>query len=165
MPEIRGKAAQVAVSQESGHTVLRFVVQASGGTPRPVEMRGRRLQGVLNNGDDILLTGRPRADRYGVLRPSAVKNLSHHSWVRVTRRSVFSRALGFVAGVFVSVSSGALSAWLTAQLQAREDPRMTPRGLPETLAQDGGLLSLPLLIGAAVALAMFLLLWRFMGRR
>jgi hypothetical protein len=57
--------------------------------PVAVEMRGRSIRGVLNDGDSV------DAGRVGdgVLHPRKVRNLSTNSIVKVRRRSIIARIL------------------------------------------------------------------------
>lgn len=167
MAEIEGVARNVRIEQEGNSVVLRFVLEGEGERV-PVEMRGRKVQGVLNSGERVrlIVRGSVVRDRDGVAHPAQINNLDTHSTVRVQRRGCLGNAAGFVLSALLSIGTGALSESLVEWvLRGGEEPELVafsleegPAAPPEAIA-DEPLLLIPVLIGVAVAVLIFYLLY------
>ena len=73
--------------------VVRFVLRVPDGRLHAVEMRGERLDGVLNDGDSVAVSEASRAAD-GTLRPGSVRNMSTGSLVAMSTRPFHRRLLG-----------------------------------------------------------------------
>ena len=157
MAEIQGVAHNVRIEQEGRNVILRFVLEA-GADRIPVEMRGVRVLGVLDNGDQVTLTFRGGArGRDGVARPVRITNLSTHSVVRVARQGCLRTAFSFVFSVALSIVTGAFSTFLLDFLLGGfqlEPVAYTLEEGPEAAAQEP-----ILLIGVAVAIIVFFIVF------
>lgn len=116
MAQAEGVAQGVRVDQEGSFVVLRFVLQVAETERIPVEMRGKRVSGVLQEGDRIRLVSSDKSirDSDGVARPKRVTNLSTSSTVSVPGGGMIGGMMSLVVSIGVSVLSGILSAVLIA---------------------------------------------------
>jgi hypothetical protein len=134
MPQLAGVARNVRIERESGEVVLRFVLESDGGGRVPVEIRGRRVLGVLDDGDQVSFSVRQVRDRGGVARPDRIENRSTDSVVRVQRRGCLRQVGGLVVSLVLSIVSGWLSTVLLDALLYQNAPTIESFSLPE----DGG---------------------------
>ncbi|HEC24190.1 MAG TPA: hypothetical protein ENI95_14875 [Chloroflexi bacterium] len=158
MARVSGVARSVRLEREGNEVVLRFVLEGDGGDRLPVEMRGRKVLGVLDDGDRVELSvGRNVRDRGGVARPRDIANLTTSSTVRVVRRSFIGGVFNFIASLAFSVFSG----WLTTVLLnalTYQEPEIVPYSFEEPAEAAGGDPIL-LLVGVAVAGVVFFLIF------
>jgi hypothetical protein len=163
MSKIQGSVKTVRIDHEGDNVILRFMMECAGSQKIPVEMRGQQILGVLDIGDEIMIDIRRIRDRYGVLRPQQVRNLSTDSVVRVKSPGFFSKMGRFISSLVVSITSGVLTAVLVNFAKplltaGRRVPMSRPRthAAPEALAGN----PLPLILGLVVAVIVFLLVFR-----
>lgn len=114
--ETQGIAESVRVDEEGKDIVLRFTLRLTENERLPVEMRGRRVLGVLERGHSVLLEGRRIRDQDGVARPKSVRNMTTNSTVRVESDGLIRQALGFILSFALSIISGAAASLLVALL-------------------------------------------------
>ena len=111
MNQTQGSVQNFRIDQEGSTVVMRFVLEQNDGTLTPIEMRGSRVNGVLADGDNVLVTEQ-KLDRDGVLRPNRVQNLTTNSMVQVGRRGLVRRMPGMVFGLIgsatLSIGSGVI---------------------------------------------------------
>ena len=166
MAEIQGTAANVRIEQEDKNVVLRFVLEAAG-ERIPVEMRGRKVRGVLDDGNQVRLIvrgGRVR-DRDGVAHPARIEILDTRSVVRVQRRGCLGNAVGFVLSLVLSIGTGAISESLVEwMMRGGDEPEIVAYSLEEgpgaaAAVADEPILLIPILIGVAVAFVVFYLVY------
>jgi hypothetical protein len=92
--EVKGTAERVRRDQESGKTVLRFVLAKPDGSRVAVEMRGEEIRGVLDEGDPVVFDAGPRDVTIdGVQRPLRLRNESTGSFVVAWQRPWLVRTL------------------------------------------------------------------------
>lgn len=174
MTDAEGVVEAVRSQQEGSAIVLRFVLKCDDGDCIPVEMRGAKVLGVLNEGDRIHLTAKGKGvrGREGVARPDRISNLSTQSLVRVARRGAVGRVAEFVFGLGVSVASGlvpiVIGAVISAAIEA-EDSAGEGNGNgeapiayilePAPQAGEVPIMLIALIVGAAVALVVFFFIY------
>lgn len=130
--------------------MLRFVVESSNDRI-PVEMRGNKVKGVLEVGNEVVIKGRGRRDRDGVIRPREIMNKTTNSLVSVRRKNLLVRFVGFSFSVAVSVVSGVISAIIAGRFATRTMPVSYPGpGAPSSRES-----LLPIVIGAVAGLLVF----------
>jgi hypothetical protein len=161
MPQIGGVAHNVRIEREGGEIVLRFVLEGGGQGRVPVEMRGRRVLGVLDDGDQVEFTIRGQVrDRGGVARPDRIDNLSTNSVVRVQRQGCLRQIGGLVVSLALSILSGLLSTVLLNAILYNTAPALEPYSLPEdgveTIATQPPLVPI---VGVLVAALVFFLIF------
>ncbi|GAB4477894.1 MAG: hypothetical protein Kow00124_21590 [Anaerolineae bacterium] len=162
MIQVEGIARSVRLEREGGEAVLRFVLEPTGSAERiPVEMRGRRVKGVLTDGDRVNISAGRLRDRDGVARPRVVQNLSTTSVIRVESRGCLHTALSFIGSLVASVLAGWLSTLLVGMLTLQEPGiiaySLEEPGAPIEEAASGA--PWLLVVGFVVAAAVFLLLF------
>jgi len=102
--------------------VVRFLLQGDDGAKRPVEMRGERLLGLLDEGDRVVIAAEAEGTREdATLRPSTLTNLSTGGAVELERPTLVtrvSRAVGLreIRSTAISAGVGGLIAVFVAQL-------------------------------------------------
>lgn len=121
MTQTQGIVRSVRIDQEGRSSVLRFVVESSNDRI-PVEMRGNKVKGVLEAGNEVVIKGRGRRDRDGVIRPREIMNKTTNSLVSVRRKNLLVRFVGFSFSVAVSVVSGVISAIIAGRFAKRTMP-------------------------------------------
>jgi hypothetical protein len=170
MPQIGGVARNVRIERESNEIVLRFVLEEDGGGRLPVEMRGRRVLGVLDDGDQVEFNVRGQVrDRGGVARPDRIDNLSTNSVVRVQRQGCLRQIGGLAVSLALSIFSGWLSTILLDALLYQNAPTIESFSLPDEAAPSFS--SQPTLLpvaGVLVAVLVFFLIFvlpRLLRRR
>jgi hypothetical protein len=115
-----GTVARLRVDEAAGAAVVRFVLLGDDDSRRPVEMRGERLSGLIEEGDRVRIEERTeRIPNDATLRPSTLSNVTTGGAVeleRPNRTTRVRRAVGLhaiwtaaVGGVVGSVT-GALVA-------------------------------------------------------
>jgi hypothetical protein len=115
-----GTVARLRVDEAAGAAVVRFVLHSDDGSRRPVEMRGERLSGLIEEGDRVRIEERTgRIPNDATLRPSTLYNVSTGGAVeleRPTRTTRVRRAVGLhaiwtaaVGGVVGSVTGALVS--------------------------------------------------------
>lgn len=111
---VEGVARRVRIDDEAGGCVLRFVVETDEGSLVPVEMRGREVLGVLDDGDRVAFDrGSPST---GTARPQRVANLSTNAEVEVSVPGRLRRWSGVVG--LRDVRTALISALVTATVGA-----------------------------------------------
>ncbi len=106
---ITGIIKNLNIGHEGDIVVLRFKIQLGDARQIPVEMRGQRLFGVLENGDQVMMNIKSKKDKYGIVRPYQIDNLSTNSIVRMTSAGVFSKFSKFIASTMVSIFGGVIT--------------------------------------------------------
>ncbi len=91
---VEGIASRVRTDAEGSGCVLRFVVETEEGRRVPVEMRGREVLGVLDEGDRVRFAGGPTES--GTARPRSIENLTTAATVEVPASGRFDRISGVV---------------------------------------------------------------------
>ena len=160
MSNIKGNVRTVRIDHEGNDVILRFMMESGGHQKIPVEMRGQQVLGVLEIGDEIVIDVARIRDRYGVMRPKQVTNLTTDSVVRVTSPGFFSKTGRFLSSLIVSVASTVLTTVLVSLVKSplstkRPMARSRP-GAREALSGD----PLPLILGLVVGVIVFLLVFR-----
>jgi hypothetical protein len=171
MPQIGGVARNVRIEREGGEIVLRFVLEGESEGRVPVEMRGRRVLGVLDDGDRVEFTIRGQVrDRDGVARPDRIENLSTDSVVRVQRQGCLRQIGGLVISLALSILSGWLSTILLDALLYHNVPTVESFSLPpsESAPSFSAQPTLLPVAGVLVAVLVFFLIFvlpRLLRRR
>jgi hypothetical protein len=111
---VEGVARRVRIDNEGAGCVLRFVVETDEGGLVPVEMRGREVLGVLDDGDRVRFDRAPSAA--GTARPRRVANLSTNAEVEVPVPGRLDRWSGVVG--LRDVRTALISALVTATVGA-----------------------------------------------
>ena len=157
---MEGVARRVRIDNEGAGCVLRFVVETDEGGLVPVEMRGREVLGVLDDGDRVRFDRAPSA--VGTARPRRVANLSTNAEVEVTVPGRLDRWSGVVG--LRDVRTALISALVTATVGAFTNAF---RGRPTNAQPTPGERSEPshalwwaLAAAIAIALVGLVLLWR-----
>jgi hypothetical protein len=84
MYAMEGVVGRVQRNEEGADAVLRFVVTCDDGTVRAVELRGREIRGVLDDGDRVAFPVSV-ASGDGLQRPGLMRNLTTASAVTAWR--------------------------------------------------------------------------------
>ncbi len=155
---MQGVAKETSTQREGDSVVLRFLIKSADGSRTPVEMRGRKISGMVSPGDLVEISGRRVRDRDGVARPMRVRNVTTRSQVRI-RQSRAKRALGSVARFASSVSAGVLAWALTSLVSIAGEPVADAPVPFDDGAVDFTIL-LPVAVGVLVALVVYLWLRR-----
>ena len=166
MAETQGTVHNARIEQEGANVVLRFVLQSEAGERIPVEMRGRKVSGVLEDGDRVSLSVRGQAvrGRDGVARPAQISNLTTHSVVRVPRRGCLASLANLLFSLVLSVATGALSTMVVEFIvsgAAYGEPEVVPYYYeegPQAVAEEP-LLAISLVVGVGVAALIFFLVY------
>jgi hypothetical protein len=161
-----GTVTRLRVEVESaGAVVVRFVLASDDGDRRPVEMRGERVLGVIDEGDRIAIA-EARDDRPDTtLRPSTVTNLTTGGTVELEQPSRMRRA-GRAIGVreirsaAISAGVGGLIAVVVAQLFDDSGP---PQGIDVAPEDEPSLAAVILVLVGVFALLAGL--WLLVRRR
>jgi hypothetical protein len=170
MPQIGGVARNVRTEREGSEIVLRFVLESDGQERLPVEMRGRRVLGVLDDGDQVNFDVRGQVrDRSGVARPDRIDNLSTNSVVRVQRQGCLRQVGGLLVSLALSIFSGWLSTILLDAILYQNAPTIEsfslPEGGAEVISSQPSVLPI---VGVLVAVLVFFLIFvvpRLLRRR
>jgi hypothetical protein len=155
----------VRSDQEGRDVVLRFVLESGQGDRLPVEMRGHRIQGVMEAGDRVRfgLEGRDLRDADGVARPKRVENLSTDSVVQAPGSSQVKKLLELVTGFVASVLAGVVSSSLLTSLRAPSPQVMGLQAMPGSESPGGGALDqavwISILVGVVVMAVVFYLIY------
>lgn len=125
---VEGVARRVRTDNEGGGCVLRFVVETEDAGLVPVEMRGREVLGVLDDGDRVSFD---RGSSSGTARPQRVANLSTNAEVEVSvpgRLGRWSGAVGLrdVRTALISALVTATVGALTNAFESNNTPSATP---------------------------------------
>lgn len=169
MAEVEGVVEGRRTDQEGSSVVLRFVLACDDGNRIPVEMRGVKILGILDDGDHVQLAvrGRMVRGREGVARPKRISNLSTQSQVHVARRGIVGRAFNLVFALGVSVVSGVIPVAVGLAFKelydgaSNGDRAPPPFGSPEPGPAGIPFVLISLVVGVAVALVVFFLIyWR-----
>jgi hypothetical protein len=170
-----GLVTRRTIGSEGPDVVLRFVISSGEGEITPVEMRGRRLLGLLDDGDHVSI-----ADEMtilgpdGIWRPRYIENRTTGSTVEAWRPPRFADPLRLLLTSIMSAAVGAVvSAFIGSILVLRQSsepspaspgPGIDPGGplnpaAPET--DDRVLITIILVLGAGVlvSLLLFYLVW------
>jgi hypothetical protein len=159
--QVQGVVQHVRLDHEGSDLVLRFVLQVDQGKAIPVEMRGERLTGVLNDGDQVRVDTEAADVREpdGVARPDRVSNLSTSSVVELARLSRVNKAVGTATGlvrsVVIALTTGFLVTLLGQLLAARDIVPSIGQGgseIPNTLL-------ISLVLGALAGLIVFVVIY------
>jgi hypothetical protein len=167
MAEGEGVVLGVRTEAEGNDVVLRFVLQTEAGERIPVEMRGRKVLGVLSDGDRVRVhtSGASLRGPDGVVRPAQIVDLSTSSVVRVAKAGCARQVLGFLGSLMLSVLAGVLSTLCVSMLtmgNLAASPISEGMGgegevpSPVEAAAEPSLL-IPLVIGLGVAAVVFFL--------
>jgi len=105
MARTQGIVKSVRIDQEAGMTVLRLVLEADD-VRIPVEMRGHKVKGVVEVGDEVTIEGAEGRDPDGVMRPKEVVNDSTQSTVTAEKRGFKARFSGVFVSLGLSIASG-----------------------------------------------------------
>lgn len=164
MSQIEGTVRSLRSDPEGRDVVLRFVLELEHGDRLPVEMRGHRIRGVLEVGDQVQFSveGRDLRDADGVARPQCVKNLSTNSVVQAPTSSQLKKLLELVTGFIASVLAGIVSSSLLTSL--RPSPPVTalqalPRSQPPAGTGIDQAVWISVLVGLAVMVMVFYLIY------
>jgi hypothetical protein len=159
---VEGVARRVRIDDEAGGCVLRFVVDTGEGGLVPVEMRGREVLGVLDDGDRVAFDRASWAT--GTARPERVVNLSTNADVEVSVPGRLDRLSGVVG--LRDLRTAVISALVTATVGAIAKA-FQAGGKPPGAAPGQGERSQPshavwwvLIAAIAVGLIGLALLWR-----
>jgi hypothetical protein len=163
MSNIKGSVKTVRIDHEGNTVILRFMMESGGHQKIPVEMRGQQILGVLEIGDEVMIDVARIRDRYGVMRPPQVRNLTTDSVVRVASPGFFSKTGRFLSSLAASITSGVLTAVLVSLVKPplstiKAVPRSSP-GPPGTREALSGN-PLPLILGLVVGVVVFWLVYR-----
>ncbi|MBZ0294842.1 MAG: hypothetical protein K8L99_19935 [Anaerolineae bacterium] len=165
MASVQGTVHNTRLEQEGSQVVLRFVLQSANNIRIPVEMRGRKVSGLLDAGDrvEVNVRGRRIRDRDGIARPQLVRNLTTESVVRTQRHrrivQLFRSTLGFLFSSGVSIGSGVLVTLITDSLMMRPRIATFARSAPPASSASSMLLSVPVLLGIGVGIVLFFLIY------
>ncbi len=164
MAEVSGIAHDVRLDEEGNDVVLRFVLHAEGGERIPVEMRGRKVLGVLNSGDHVRLSTRGSSIRGkgSVARPTVIHNIDTASEIRVRGEGCISQAFKFLGSLLMSIVSGLIIAWLSAfcgLVAVEQTVAYSFEEAPEAAMNEPVIAIVPLLIGLGVAALVFFLIY------
>ena len=122
MPKVTGIVQNVRIDQEGGSIVLRFTAQTDDDERIPVEMRGEKMLGVLEPGDQVAIVARKTRDKYGVMHPTRVENLTTKSIVRLKKPGIIKRFTSFVFSLAMSIGTGVLTSYVTKALLTGRQP-------------------------------------------
>jgi hypothetical protein len=132
MARAEGIARGVRIDREESGVVLRFVLEVDEVTQIPVEMRGKKVIGVLDNGDRVAIytRGENVRGRGGVAHPYQVENLRTSSMVRVPYIILWEEVLKFIVGAVISAASGYVTSFLAGLLTGKSPVMQstTPEG-------------------------------------
>ena len=150
----------------AGAVVVRFVLDGDDGERTPVEMRGERVLGVLDEGDRVAIDAQATRDRHDTtLRPLTLTNVTTGGTVELERPSWITRA-GRAVGVreirsaAISAGVGGLIAVYVAQLFTESG---APQGIDRVPTEDEvsvTAVALTLLLVFAVVATLWLLVRR-----
>ncbi len=158
MARVEGVARNVRIDREEDRIVLRFVLEVEGGDPIPVEMRGKKVLGVLDSGDRVAIhtRGEEVRGRDGIAHPYQVENLRTRSFVRVPLIILWEEIVKFLLSVALSALTGWLSSLLLSFLTGISPVVVaaTPGG-----EERVGVQPLFFAVGAVVGLAVFFFLF------
>jgi hypothetical protein len=164
MAEVSGIAHDVRLDEEGNDVVLRFVLHAEGGERIPVEMRGRKVLGVLNSGNRVRLSTRGSSvrGRGRVARPTVVHNIDTASEIRVRGEGCFTQLFELVGSLLMSVVSGLIIAWLSTfcgLIAINQTVEYSFEEAPEAAMSEPTIAIVPILIGLGVAVLVFFLIY------
>lgn len=164
MAEVSGIVQDVRLDKEGNDVVLRFVLHAEGGERIPVEMRGRKVMGVLNSGDRVRLSTRGSSIRGQgrVARPTVINNIDTASEIRVRGEGCISQLFKFLGSLLMSIVSGLIIAWLTAfcgLAAVNQTVEYSFDEAPEAAMSEPTLAIVQILIGLGVAAIVFFLIY------
>lgn len=164
MAEVSGIAQDVRLDEEGKDVVLRFVLHVDGGERIPVEMRGRKVLGVLNSGDRVRLSTRGSSIRGQgrVARPTIIHNIDTASEIRVRGEGCVNQAFKFLGSLLMSVVSGLIIAWLSAfcgLVAVNQTVEYSFEEAPEAAMSEPTIAIVPILIGLGVAAVVFFLIY------
>jgi hypothetical protein len=153
MAKVSGKVEIVHTYQEDRDVVLRFKFRSDMGDLIPVEMRGHRLCGLLDPDDQVMMNC--KRDKYGIMHPKVVTNLSTDSvvrmegpgWFRAVIKFVFSTAVSIATGVFTSII---ISSFTKTSKTAPRLYSMPHSGSPAGPAMEPAALVLAVVVGLLV---------------
>ena len=118
----QGTVTRLRVEAEGADAVVvRFVLAGDEGERTPVEMRGERVLGVLDEGDHVIVAEEEAGDRHdATLRPSTITNVTTGGTVeleRPTRMTRAGRAIGLreIKNTAISAGVGGVIAVVIAQ--------------------------------------------------
>jgi hypothetical protein len=138
---MKGTVENLRNEQEGNERVLRFVMRAEG-RAIPVEMRGEKLLGVLNEGDCVVVNPPSTSvrDQDETLRPRMIQNVTTSGTVELWRpgsRDRVIRAVGIVEirNVLIAAIVSSLVTLAVARLAARVVTEDRP---PSELRPQGG---------------------------
>jgi hypothetical protein len=130
MAMVEGLARHVQL-REGARGVLRFEVELQSGRRMPVRMRGARMEGALNDGDNISFEA--ELDEHGVASPQRVSNLSNGSTIELRPESVAHRLRSIGEHPVVSsILSGVLVFLLTLPFTVGSSSDRSPARPPPT---------------------------------
>ena len=163
MSKIKGRVKKVRIDHEGNTVILRFMMESPGRQKVPVEMRGQQILGVLEIGDEVMIDAGHIRDRYGVMRPQQVRNLTNESVVRVATPGFFKKIGRFFSSLVVSITSSVVTAVLVNMVQSSHNVKKAVRksypsapGAPAALSGN----PLPLIVGLIVGVVVFWLVYR-----
>lgn len=158
MAKISGTVQRVQTNQEDKNVVLRFKIRSDAGELIPVEMRGRRVCGLLEAGDQVIMNcGR---DRYGVMHPRVITNLTTRSSVRTRSPGFFSTVIKFLFSIGFSIATGVLTHLIISSFTKSSKSPVSEYSMPRSgnLA-NSGMEPVGLILAVAVALLVFYLIF------
>jgi len=168
MAKVSGTVQGVQTNQEDTNVVLRFKIRSDAGELIPVEMRGRRVCGLLEPGDKVIMNC--VRDRYGVMHPKAVTNLTTRSSVRTKSPGLFGTVIRFLFSAGVSIATGVLTQMAISSFTKSSNVVMrrfnAPPGAPVPYSggtAGSGMAQVELIFAIAVGLLVFYLM--FVRRR
>jgi hypothetical protein len=139
---VEGIASRVRIDTEGSGRVLRFVVDTDDGRRVPVEMRGREVLGVLDDGDRVRFAAAHTAS--GTACPRRVDNLTTAAAVEVPAAGRLDRVSGAVG--LRDVRTALISALVTVGVgslvdvfktgAANENEPVNPRPIPPQAASS-----------------------------
>ena len=158
---VEGVARRVRIDNEGAGCVLRFVVETHDGDLVPVEMRGREVLGVLDDGDRVSFDRASSAT--GTARPQSIANLSTNAEVEVSVPGRLDRWSGVVGlrDVRTELISALVTATVGAFTNAFEAGR-SPNAAPGPAERSEPSDALWWVVAGAIAIAVVgvVLLWR-----
>lgn len=152
-----GIVKNMNIDHEGNIVVLRFKIQLDDASQIPVEMRGQRLFGVLENGDQVMMNIKSKKDKYGIVRPYQIENLSTNSIVRMTSPGVFSKFSKFLASTMVSIFGGVITKVAIDSILVKKKVPYSTRSSPYSQHSAPAATSdlIPIIIAVLVGLAIF----------
>jgi len=167
----KGSVKSLVVTQEPNAVTMRFVLETPDRGSMPCELRGERINGVINDNDEVELKKGRNRNRSGIVRPVKIFNHTTSSTITVKRRGVLSRFFGLIFSAAASVLIGVLATLIADSYRTerrvissqslqerRRDNSPEPSSIADSLPFGLDQIPLAVLVGIGSALLVFLLL-------